>query len=61
MLQILELCPVFYTFGHQVELQPVPLPGDPAILSELRDAGAQIGRGTTPAEIDDDGTILLPR
>jgi poly-gamma-glutamate synthesis protein (capsule biosynthesis protein) len=46
--------------NHQVELQPIPLPGDPEVLSELRDASAMIGRGTTPPEIDDEGTIHLP-
>jgi len=47
--------------NHEVELQPVPLPGDPAILSELRRVSAMIERETTLPVIEDDGTIHLPR
>ncbi|THB63460.1 MAG: CapA family protein [Gammaproteobacteria bacterium] len=45
-------------YNYQVHLQPIPLPEDPSILSELRKISGMIGKGT-PAKIGKDGSISL--
>ena len=46
-------------YNYEVHLQPVPLPGDPVILGEIRKISGMIGTGKA-AIIEKDGAIRIP-
>jgi poly-gamma-glutamate capsule biosynthesis protein CapA/YwtB (metallophosphatase superfamily) len=46
-------------YNYEVHLQPKPIPGDPAILEELRTTSMKIGRGAILPVIEPSGEIRI--